>query len=118
MKRVLLSAVLCILSVSLVGLAVGCAGMSPEARLLAATDTYTATVNLLAECRRAGLIDAEEAAHIEVWRAAAREALDEWRLAFDEGRVPESAVDTFAGAADALADALARAERRRSDGDQ
>jgi len=63
---------------------VGCA--SPRAQLRNAVDAYAATLRVLADARKAGLIDDEHAAEIERWRATARAALDAWRAALEKGR--------------------------------
>jgi len=97
-------------------LALGCA--SGRAQLRNAVDAYTTTLNVLAEYRRAGLIDDEQAAEIERWRVAARHALDAWRVAVQEGESEDAPVRAFNEAMRALTDAALEAERRHGSEDQ
>lgn len=89
---------------------------SPEADLLVATDAYATTLEVLADCRRAGLIDAEQAAEIEQWRIVAAQALDAWREALETGEEPYDAVAAFNHAVRALWRAQLQAEGRGGDG--
>lgn len=89
----------------------GCA-ISPEAQLLGATDAYATTLNLLADYRRAGLLDDEQAAEIERWRIGARLALDAWQEALEANdSEPETAIETYNRLMQALTQALIAAER-------
>ena len=100
--------------VVLVALAYGCTLNAPSqgAQLRTAGDAYATTLNVLADYRRAGLIDDEQAAEIELWRAAARAGLDAWRQALDEG---DSAVQSYNRAIGELTRALLMAEKGRRD---
>jgi len=97
----------------LVIVALGCA--SERARLLAATDAYTTTLEVLADARRAGLIDDQAAAEVEQWRVVARAALDAWRLAVETGQPAEGAIQRFNEALRELTRARLSAEGRRGD---
>lgn len=96
----------------LVAVACGCAAPSQRAQLRTAGDVYATTLNVLADYRRAGLIDAERGAEIEQWRVAARAGLDAWRQALDEG---DSAVQSYNRAIGELTRALLMAEKGRRD---
>jgi len=100
----------------LVILALGCA--SERSRLLAATDAYATTLEVLADARRAGLIDDQAAAEIERWRVAARAALDAWRSAVETGQPPEGAIQRFNDAMQVLTEAALDAKRRREREDE
>lgn len=89
---------------------------SPEADLLVATEAYATALEVLADCRRAGLIDAEQAAEIEQWRIVAAQALDAWREALETGEEPYDAVAAFNHAVRALWRAQLQAEGRGGDG--
>jgi len=69
-------AALCWTALLILAAALGCA--SQRAQLATAADTYATTLNVLADARRAGLIDDQQAAEIERWRVVARAALDAW----------------------------------------
>jgi hypothetical protein len=92
MKRGLVVASL----LSLLAVACGCA--TPEAQLRNAVDAYASTLSVLTDCRRAGLIDDEQAAVIETWRALARQALDAWRIALEAGEGTDTAAESFSRA--------------------
>jgi len=94
----------------LVVAALGCA--SQRAQLATAADTYATTLNVLADARRAGLIDDRQAAEIERWRVAARAALDAWRVAVETGAPADSAIQRFNEAMRALTDMMLQAERK------
>jgi len=94
-------------------LAAGCA--SQRAQLATAVDTYAATLQVLADARRAGLLDDQAAAEIERWRVVAREALDSWREAIDAGDAADSAIQRFNEAMRELMRARLSAEGRRGD---
>ena len=96
--------------------ALGCA--SQRAQLATAADTYATTLQVLADARRAGLIDDQAAARIEEWRAVAREALDAWRLADETGAPAEDAIQRFNEAMRVLTRAVIEAERRREREDE
>jgi hypothetical protein len=89
--------------------AAGCAS-SQRAQLRTATDSYASIVSTLADFRTAGLIDDAQAAAIDVWRSAARTALDEWRIALEAGTSEECAVENYNRAMKALTDAILAAE--------
>jgi len=84
----------------------GCALLertSPEQRWAAAASLYTRTLTALTELKVAGVLDDEDKARIEPYRAAARAAIDrmEASIASDSGGF-EDAWDAFSEAIDVM----------------
>lgn len=75
-----------------------------------AADTKAATMQLLADYRRAGLIDDEEALLIEKHRKAAQKALERWAEAVENNEGPERAIQNFNKAMRVLSQELFKVE--------
>jgi outer membrane murein-binding lipoprotein Lpp len=107
-----------VLTVLMVGVLVaGCVARNdPRLPLVTAVDGYAATVNVLAEARRAGRIDDAKAERIEEYRALARSALDSWSLAVESGLPPESAARQFNEAMRLLLEERLKVESQKREG--
>lgn len=73
----------------------GCATMTPRAKWITAVDSYNTTMHVLADCRRMGLIDNEQAADIERWWPIANRALVLWDMALTSGENPDDLICIF-----------------------
>lgn len=111
MKRAMVTV---LAAMSLVTLMAGCVRPDdPRLALVTAVDSYTATVNCLAEARQAGKIDDATAERIELYRAMARSALASWDQAVESGQPTASAVEQFQEAMQALLEERLKVEGSR-----
>ena len=72
----------------------GC-GVTPNAALRTAADSYATTMEALTEYREVGVLGAEDIIRIEKVRVVARAALDSWREALNDGQFPGAAIEKF-----------------------
>jgi hypothetical protein len=110
------------LAAALVLVALAAAGClrpeDPRYALVTAVDSYTATVDCLAEARQAGRIDDATAERIETYRKLARSALASWDQAIESGQPAASAVAQFNDAMRVLLEEQLTAEAQRKEAER
>lgn len=106
-RRAVLGLLLCMVSLTSCG--------TPAGQLQTATEMYATTLNILADYRRAGALDAEDVAKIEHWRVIARASLDAWRYALQSGSNTETPAEMFNEAMRAITDVILKLEEADAD---